>query len=74
LASFSGLDSVINAPAYYPDDSLRGTDDWDTTSPGTRYLGVNHKLIELLGHIHTQGLKSISGPTLTDKDGGSRFV
>jgi hypothetical protein len=74
LASFSGLDSIINAPAYYPDDLLGGTDDWDVASPGTGYLDINHKLLEFLGHIHAQGLKSVSGLTLTDEELGSCFV
>jgi hypothetical protein len=68
FASFINLDSIINAPAYYPDDLPRGADDWDVASPGTRYLSVNHKLLELLGYIHAQGLKSVPGPTLTDKE------
>ena len=74
FASFINLDSIINAPAYYPDDLLRGADDWDVASPGTRYLGVNHKLVELLGHVHAQGLKSVSGPALTDEELRSCFV
>jgi hypothetical protein len=43
-------------------------------SPGTRYLGVNHKLIEFLRHIHAQRLESVSGLTLADKERGSCFV
>jgi len=53
---------------------LRGADYWDPASPGTRYLGVNHKLLELLGHVHAQRLKSVSGPTLTDKELGPCLV
>jgi hypothetical protein len=74
LASFSSLDSIINAPAYYPDDLLGGVNDWNVASPGARYLGVNHKFVEFLGHAQAQRLKSVSGTTLTGKKLASCFA
>ena len=37
-------------------------------SPGAWYLGVNHELMELLGHIHPEGLESVTGATPADAE------
>ena len=57
----SDPDKLVDTPADHPQDLLCRAYDGDTAAPGLRYPGINHKLVQFLGLLHTQRLEAVTG-------------